>query len=290
MIRAAGNKEAAVDLKILAREIKDGHWEDLMSSHGASEVLKLSVNEIHSRLLESCGTQGGPVLSNCWFDIYWTASWVQALLATNVTLAATVLEIGAGLSSNFIRAASSLLGSRGRFVGINLNKRLTESFQRRNRQLPIRMQFIEGNARGIHECLPERSCAFIAFNHEINDILQTIVFESSGRKTDDGDWYTMVPEMIRQLRQAQQSGAWHYSVRPQFLQIIQSCAKVLKPDGVMGFNNAVTALLLRHGYSEELLGSLIPLARRWIGEGMDGLREVTFEGFDPKWWLFFTKM
>jgi hypothetical protein len=279
-----------VDLKILAREIKDAEWEDLISSSGASEALKLSVHEIYTRLLESCGTQGKPILSNCWFDIYWTASWVNALLAARVAPAATVLEVGAGLSSNFIRAASSLLGSRGRYVAVNLNRRLGDSFKRRNRQLPIRTRFIEGNARDIQQTLSADSCAFIAFNHQINDIVQTIVFEGSGHKTDDADWYSMVPEMVRLIVQAQESGEMQRTLAPQFLEIIRSCAKVLHRGGVMGFNNAVTPLLLRHGYSEDLLGSFVPLARRWIGEGIESLQEESFAGFDSQWWLFFRRV
>ena len=148
-----------MDLKTLATEIKAGAWEDLMASYGASDVLKLSADEIHHRLIESCGTQGGPVVSNCWFDIYWTAGWVNALLAANVPPAATVLEVGAGLSSNFIRAASSLLGSRGRYVSVNLNRNLTESFKRRNRHLPIRTRFIEANALTVPRYLPDQSRA-----------------------------------------------------------------------------------------------------------------------------------
>jgi hypothetical protein len=279
-----------VDLKILANEIKSGAWEDLMSSYGASEVLKLSAQEIHDQLLESCGTGGGPVIANCWFDIYWTASWVVALQSAKVAPASAVLEVGAGLSSNFVRAASSLLGSRGRFVAINLNKNLTESFKRRNRALPIRTRFIEGNALDVHKYLADESCSFVAFNHQINDIIQTIVFEGSGRKTVAGDWYSMVPDMVKLIRRANESGDMERIVRPQFLAIIESCNQVLKPGGVMGFNNSVTPLLLRHGYSEELLGSFIPLARRWIAEGIESLGEEEFAGFDAKWWLFFRRV
>ena len=279
-----------MDLQTLATEIKAGAWEDLMASYGASDALKLSANEIHRRLLESCGTQGGPVVSNCWFDIYWTASWVNALVAANVPPAATVLEVGAGLSSNFIRAASSLLGLRGRFVAVNLNRNLTESFKRRNRQLPIQTRFIEGNALHVARYLSDDSCSFVAFNHQINDIVQTIVFEGSGRKTDNGEWFSMVPEMVRLIQEAHACGDMERTVRPQFLQIIEACSTVLRPGGVMGFNNSVTPLLLQHGYTEGLLGSFIPLARQWIADGIESLEEKVIDGFDPQWWLFFRKV
>jgi hypothetical protein len=285
--RTTLSKECAVDLQLLAREIKDGEWDDLLSAAGSSEVLKISEHEIYGRLVESCGTTGGPVQANCWFDIYWTASWVHALLSAQIEPASTVLEVGAGLSTNFIRAANSLLGSRGRFVTVNLNKRLTDSFKARSRALSIRQRFIEGNARDVHEYLPPASCSFVALNHQINDIVQTIVFESNGRTTDDGDWYGMVPEMVQLIRAAQQSSAMTRVVRPQFLQIIESCVRVLKPGGVIGFNNSVTATLLRYGYDAELLGSFIPLARRWITDGIAGLHEESFVGFHPQWWLFF---
>jgi hypothetical protein len=284
------DKETDVNLKLLAREIKDGVWEDLMSSAGTSDVLKMSVGEIHARLAESCGLEGGAVVSGSWFDIYWTAGWVKAMLAAQVPLAATVLEIGAGLSVNFVRAAASLLGSRGRFVAVNLNKNLSDSFQRRNRQLPIRMQFIEGNARDIHRHLPEASCSFIAFNHQIDDILQTMVFESHGRRTEEGDWCAMAPEMVRLTLRAHESGAIDETIRPQFLELIRSCSQVLQPGRVMGFNNAVTPLLLRLGYTEELLGSYIPMARRWIEKGVPSLQEQIVEGFDRKWWMFLRKI
>ncbi len=96
--------------------------------------------------------------------------------------------------------------------------------------------------------------------------------------------------MIELVRQAAGSGKLETSVRPQFLQIIASCGRVLKKGGVMGFNNAVTPLLLRLGYTEELLGSFVPLARCWLADGVDWLKEETFPGFDRKWWLFCRKV
>ncbi len=146
-----------MDLDKLAREIKAGEWEDLLSSVAASNALKMTAAEIRERLTHACGLEGGPVDFNSWFDIYWTAGWVNALLNAGIAPASTVLEIGAGLSSNFVRAASSLLGSRGRFVTINLNRRFSEDFTRRNRQLPIRLRCVEGNALHVHEHLAEEA-------------------------------------------------------------------------------------------------------------------------------------
>ena len=261
-----------------------------MSPMGNGDALKLSEEEIYRHIVESCGTNGGPVIANFWFDIYWTASWVNALLAARTEPAATVLEIGAGMSSNFIRAASGLLGSRGRFIAVNLNRKLSESFQNRNRQLPIRMRFLEHDALYIRDHLAEGSCSFVAFNHQINDMIQTILYEATGRKTEDGDWYDMAPEMIRLVKEAHDTCNMETTVRPRFLKIIESCCVVLKTGGVMGFNNAVTTLLLRLGYTEELLGDFIALARRWISEEIDSLTVERFSGFDEKWWLFVRKV
>ena len=114
-----------MDARVLARQIKCGEWADLLSPLGNSEALKLSEEQIYRQIVESCGLTGGPIKSNCWLDIYWTASWVNALLASKIEPASTVVEIGAGMSSNFIRAANGLLGSRGRFIAANLNRQLS---------------------------------------------------------------------------------------------------------------------------------------------------------------------
>ena len=102
-----------MDLAILAHEIKQGAWDDLMASYGASDAVKMGAAEIHGKLLESCGTRGGPVVSNCWFDIYWTASWVNALRAAKVAPTATVLDCIAAIwaSARATRSAISLIAA-----------------------------------------------------------------------------------------------------------------------------------------------------------------------------------
>ena len=279
-----------MDLGILARQIKDGEWDDLVPAALRRPAVSLSQEEIYALLQASCGTQGEPVRKNGWFDIYWSAGWATAMRFADVQPASTVLEIGVGVSTNFVRAASSALGQRGQYVAVNINTELTESARSRTRMLPIQQRFIHANATHVHDHLGSESCAFVALNHEINDIVQTIVFETSGRRTDDGDWYEMVPEMVALIRQAKQSGELERSVRPQFLEIILSCSKVLKTGGLMGFNNALVPSLLEAGYSEELLGSYIPLVRTWICDDVASLKEVQIPGFDARWWLFFRKV
>ena len=279
-----------MNLGILARQIENDEWDDLMPATLREPAASLSRKEIHQLLEASCGTCGEPVRKNGWFDIYWSAGWVTALRFADVRPASTVLEIGIGVSTNFARAASSALGPKGKYIAVNINAGLTEAARSRTRTLPIQQQFIHADATDIHDHLGSESCAFVALNHEINDIVQTIVFEMSGQKTDDGDWYEMVPRMVDLVRQAKESGELERSVRPRFLEIIRSCSKVLKTGGLMGFNNALVPSLLEAGYSQELLGSYIPLARTWICDGVTSLKEVQVPGFDTKWWLFFRKV
>ena len=152
------------------------------------------------------------------------------------------------------------------------------------------MRFLEIDALHIRDHLPDGSCSFVAFNHHINDIVQTILHENAGKRTEDGDWFAMVPEMIRLVHQARETCEMETTVRRRFVEIVASCCAVLKSGGAMGFNNAVTPLLIRHGYTEELLGSFIALAGRWISEDIDSLQVERLHGFDEKWWLFVRKV
>jgi hypothetical protein len=43
------------------------------------------------------------------------------------------------------------------------------------------------------------------------------------------------------------------------------------------------------GYPQNLWEDMIPITREWI-KGFTGCQEVSFEGFDPHWWMFFRKM
>ena len=279
-----------MDLGVLARQIKDGEWDDLLPESLRTSADSLSPDEILAQLEASCGTRGGPVKKNGWFDIYWSAGWVTALRFADVRPASKVLEIGVGISTNFARAADNALGAQGQYVAVNINTGLTEVAQSETRTLAIPQRFIHADAANVHDHLGPESCAFVALNHEINDIVQTIVFEMSGRTTDDGDWYEMAPERVRLVRQAKESGELERSVRPRFIEIILSCAKVLKTGGTMGFNNALVPSLLEVGYSKELLGSCIPLARTWIREDATSLKEEPIPGFDRKWWMFLRKV
>lgn len=274
-----------MDLNELARQIKEGEWSDLMSPADVMNVLKMSEAEVRDQLAASCGLNGGPIANDGWLDIYWTAGWVQMMLAAGVRPASTVMEVGSAISSNVIRAANALLGSRGRFVALNLNEALLAGFRERNRQLAIRTRFVADDALYADRRLPAASCAFVAFNHQINDIVQTIVYDLDGRCTKGGDWYAMAPHMVRLTCEAAQSGAMERDVRPRFLHLIESCCRVLAPGACMAFNNAVTPLLLRLGYDAQLLGSFVPLARRWIGESDLPLVEQPVPGFDPRWWM-----
>ena len=278
-----------MDLSILARQIKDGEWDDLMPPALRGSAASLSQNEMCALLESSCGTQGKAVRKNGWFDIYWSAGWVTALRFAGVRPDATVLEIGVGVSTNFARAASNVLGAGGQYVAVNINRGLTQAAQSETRILPLRQHFIHANAARVDDHLGPESCAFVALNHQINDIVQTIVFEMTGRTTGDGNWYEMVPEMVSLIHQAEESGELERSVRPQFVEIVVSCSKVLKTGDLMGFNNALVPSLLGAGYSKELLGSYIPLARRWISNDVASLQEVRIPGFHEKWWMFFRK-
>jgi len=278
-----------MDMKILASEIKQGAWEHMLPASAQLYVGLRSEDAIYNQLVAASGMYGDTAKHDNWSDIYLCASWINAMKHMNIQVGSTVCEIGVGLSSHFIRAASSLLGSEGQFVTVTLNKNLIESFIRRTRQLPIRMQFIEGNAMYIDQYLTEKSCAFIGFSHQINDIIQTIAYENAGQRTEDKDWYAVLPDMIKATEAIYKSGNIE-TVRPEFINIIQACGKVLQTNGLMGFNNFVLEELLDAGHSEQLQHEYIPIARRWISEDIPELEEVCIPGYHTQWWLFFKKV
>lgn len=280
-----------MDLKILANQVKNDEWINLIAPVATDNIRIESEENIYNFLVDSTGLTNNPIKMNVWFDIYWSASWTEALRFSNVKPESTVIEIGAGISTNFIRAANYLLGSSGKYITVNLNKDLTEDFKKRTRRLPIDTNFIERNALYIADHIEPEAASFIAFNHQVNDIIQTIVYEMSGQNTEQGNWFEeMLPGMITLIREAKESGEMETSVKPRFLEIIRSCAKVLKTNHLMGFNNGLVPITLYSGYTIEELGEYIPIARKWISEGIENLEEVEIPGFDTKWWLFFKKV
>ena len=169
-----------------------------------------------------------------------------------------------------------------------MNKELTEGLRRKTAHLPIAIEVIEDDANNILNHLPSGSIDAIVFEHSINDILQAFIGEANGMDTTNGDWFALLPEMIRLTGEAYVCGTLANQVKAPFLSLVQNCLAAVKPGGYLVMSHYMFQYDLDLGYNPELWQEILPVVRPWLAE-LPGGTEVAAAGFDPQWWLFFQK-
>lgn len=218
------------------------------------------------------------------YDWYFRNKWADALKAVHNKESISVFEIGAG-GCNIVPKAV-LYGynhSDTKYMTANLNKELTQIFKWKTENDPIVISVVEDDAANIKKYIGDDRFDVIAFEHSLNDVLETILAEKNGIDTVNKGWMEILPAITEVVNREWTNGTFEKNVKIELLNLINTCLEVLKPDGWLIFAHYQFQYNLDIGLSAELNSSLIPMVRNWL-EGI-GV-EVIFEGFDDNWWMF----
>lgn len=248
----------------------------------------LTEEEIQKKLYRICTTP----LCDCDFTIVYTLyarmKWVEVLKNISSNKGIKVLEIGSG-SSTIIPEAMAAFDMESTYITANMNKKLTEGLREKTSSLPVQIEVIEDDAIHIKNYLASDSVDAIVFEHSVNDILQAILCENNGIDTTNKDWFEILPEMIKMISGEYVNQTLEQKVKSHFLSLVNNCLSVLKPGGYLAMSHYMFQYDLDLGYHAELWENMLPYVRPWF-EGIGNIREVSIEGFDPQWWLFFQKI
>ncbi len=219
--------------------------------------------------------------------LYFRARWAEVLRTLGAGENCTLLEIASG-SEDMIPQAMDRIIPGSRYISANENKILTQGLRNKTRGLSLDIRIIEEDAARITHHLPQNSVDITAFQHGVNDVLQAILCGKAGIDTITSDWMKTLPEMIALLNREIASGTFEERVKPDFTGLLREALKVMKPGGTVVMNHYQFQLDLDWGYPEDLYDNMIPMVRSWMDE-LPEAREIRYEPFDPRWWLFLRK-
>lgn len=174
------------------------------------------------------------------------------------------------------------------YITANLNKELTNIFKAKTKNLPITVEVIEDDAQNIEEVSGTDAFDMVVFEHSANDVIETILAEKNGIDTINSDWMEILPQITEIVNQEYQNGTLEQTVKPEFLYLISSCLKVLKPNGRIAINHYQFQYNLDIGLNPDWNENLLPVVRTWINEAKLG-KEVIVQDFEPQWWMFLKK-
>jgi SAM-dependent methyltransferase len=239
------------------------------------------------RLARLCAVPLGSEDFTVVYSLYFRLKWLDAFKRCLPGSGAVVLEVGSGSSTN-IPDALNFFDPASVYITVNMNKQLTEGLRRNTARLPVTVKIIEDDANHIRRYLSPDTVDAIVFEHSVNDVLQAILCESRGMDTTNGDWFDMLPEMIRIISGEYRNKTLARSVKAAFLSLVENCLAVLKPGGCLVMSHYMYQYDLDLGYDNALWENIIPTVRPWLRELSVG-GEIPAEGFDPQWWLFYRK-
>ena len=123
------------------------------------------------------------------FNAVLAAQYYELFEALRPPRSMSLYEPCVGASNPVMLAAEAYSGGEGRYVTMNLNRRLREQLLERTAHLKMSVRIIEDNAARALETLAPRSFDIGCFHHAVNDILQTAVSEPRGMDTTQIDWF-----------------------------------------------------------------------------------------------------
>ncbi len=220
-------------------------------------------------------------------DVLFRARWAEVLQASGAKSGLTLLEIASG-DTDVIPQMMARDYPGSRYIAANMNRLLTAGLRAKTAGLPLDVAVIEEDAIGIARHLAADSVDVVAFQHGVNDVLQAILCDKEGVDTIQTDWMETLPRMIEIMQRETRDNTLEQHVKPEFLALLATLRNVMKPGGLMAMNHYMFQLDLDWGYPPAVWEDLIPIVRRWVKD-VPGMREVSFEGFDPQWWLFLKK-
>jgi hypothetical protein len=220
-------------------------------------------------------------------ELFFRSKWGSLFQAMLGSRPFTLLEVATG-DADMIPQALARTNPGSLYITANMNKRLNTSLLKKVKDLELEIKLIDDDAANLNTHLPEKSLDLIAFQHGVNDVLQTILCARAGIDTVHTDWMETLPRMIGLLQQETSQGTFAESVRAPFLSLLRNLLGLLKDDGILAINHYQFQLDLDWGYPPELWAQLIPLVRCWISE-LAGCTEVCLDSYSPQWWLFLKK-
>jgi hypothetical protein len=220
-------------------------------------------------------------------EVFFRARWAEVLNLVHAENPLTLLEIASG-DADMLPQMMARDYPHSRYITANMNKILTKSLLEKTRDLSVEIQVIEEDAITIDRYLPAESVDLVVFQHAVNDVFQAILCDQEGIDTVDSDWMETLPRMIRILQREISENTLENHVKPGWLALLDHLSPVLKKDGLMVMNHYMFQLDLDWGYPPGLWEKMIPITRTWL-KGLNGFKELYFDGFDPQWWLFIQK-
>jgi len=224
------------------------------------------------------------------YRIYYIAAWYKLYGSLNLPVELSIYEIATGDTVYVPQALDIYSGNRGKYVTLNLNKELSASFRSKTENMGADVRIIEDNGINVLNYYAENTFDVVAFQHAVNDIVQTIVADIEGIDTVRSNWWATEPQMLRAVFRNYQAGKLKDVACQKFIDIIKVCCKSLKDGGYLIFNNCTfNADYAAGDYSMEFHSLYIDIAREWIAEANLGLEELEIQGYQSKWWMILKK-
>jgi hypothetical protein len=258
-----------------------------LSAEDAATIKEWGSEKLKLRMQECMKTPVGfsGELTFALLDAYYVVSWASVFHALAQGTPLRVMEVASGDTTVVPNGMELYDGGQGSYATANLNHKLTENFLQKTNTLKTAISVVEDDGANMGIYYSAGSFDVIAFQHAVNDIVQTIICENEGLDTVHSDWWEMLPEMIRITADYHRTGRLEPASREGFLACVESCMKLLTAGGHMVFNNIVYQYDIDLGYPPDLYASFIPLARKWIAASGLPLHEVTPQELDGEWWM-----
>ena len=221
-------------------------------------------------------------------EAYFRARWAELLRLLHPGEDLVLLEIASG-DADMIPQAMARTHPKGLYITANMNKALNDSLSRKTESLALKMNIIEDDAVRIADYTGKGTVDVIAFQHAVNDVIQSILCDKAGIDTVHAEWMELLPRMIELVKQESSRNTLAAQVKEPFLELMRALLGTLRSGGYVAMNHYLFQLDLDWGYPPDVFEHMIPMTREWLRE-LKGCREITPDGFDSQWWIFLQKI
>jgi len=219
---------------------------------------------------------------------YFATKWMDALSAVKPLAPIRLFEVAPGANDIIPKTVAQLYTHpQTAYITSNVDKKLTASFKKKTAELPIKIEVIEDAAQDIEKYVGDNLFDVVVFEHSVNDVLYAMLGEKAGIDVANSYWFDIVRQLSDIITVEYESGTLEQNAKADFLTLIQSCLNILKPGGHIIINHFMYENDLKRGINPELWRDLLVIVREWICT-LDGT-EISKEGFNPQWWMFFKK-
>lgn len=275
------------NLDRIITKMREQNATDILTASGQEQWRLLSDEEKTAALKKIISMPVGygnpPWLMVDWF---FKTRWLEALRAISLSAPASMLEIASGSTDMLPKVLARFYNHpETRYTTANLNKDLTAGFKANTKDLPIKIDVIEDAGQKIETYFDDKKVDVVVFEHSFNDIVEDMIAKKNEIDTINTIWWDILPEMIRLTNEAYLNGTYASIIKDEFLQMLRSLLKILKPGAFIISHQFQYQGDLDLGIISEIWTDLISTVRKWINEENIG-KEVFFDGFEPKWWLF----